>query len=305
MTIIEPKSYAVISCDAPNEDYPYWQINKQYKSGDMVIYENRLYKAAGDFTSENTPLIEINNFVDFGAVNSMAFADNMVSSQSKKETATIHDYMDIEIDLKEYVDTFAFINLNAYKVDFVGYDFRNVKSWYDYFFKPFTHSTTKRDVENWYEYFFKEISVKNEYIFTLPKKIMGKITIRIFGINGFAGLGMLVAGTSFYIGETLRGAQVGAVSYTKKITDEWGNTYIRPGRTAKKNNYEVVIDTIRIDNITAALNKALERGLCVFVGDSRDDGYDALTITGILTEFDLVISTLDKSELTIGIEGVI
>lgn len=256
MTIIEPKTFEVISCDAPDENFPLWQKNAEYKTGDMVIYDGRIYKAIGDFTSSFIPEVDINNFVDFGAVNSLAFADNMISSQSKKDTPTIKDFMDITIDLKEYIDTFAFINLNAYKVEFVGYDFRNIRNWYDYFYKPFSQSAIKRDVDSWHDYFFKEIEVKNDRVVSLPKKAIGKITIRIFGINGFAGLGMLVAGNSFYVGETLRGAQVGAISYTKKITDEWGNTFIRTGRTAKKNNYEVAIDTHRIDNITAALNRA-------------------------------------------------
>lgn len=293
MTIIEPKTFEVISCDAPDENFPLWQKNAEYKTGDMVIYDGRIYKALGDFTSSFIPEVDINNFVDFGAVNKMAFSDSLVSSQTKKEISDDSgEFLEIQLNFYDYVDTFAFININAQKIQVEGFDEDFI-----------CYSRPK--VDSWWDYFYQDVELKNNKIIKLNKKIVGAVTFRVYPVAGLSAVGMLLGGTDFYVGEVLGNAQVGAISYTKKITDEWGNTFIRQGKTAKKNSYEVVTDTHRTDLITMALNRSLERGVCVFVGDSRDSGYDALTVVGILTEFDLAISTLDKSELTIGIEGVI
>lgn len=293
MTIIEPKTFEVISCDAPDENFPLWQKNAEYKTGDMVIYDGRIYKAIGDFTSSFIPEVDINNFVDFGAVNKMAFSDSLVSSQTKKEISDDSgEFLEIQLNFYDYVDTFAFININAQKIQVEGFDEDFI-----------CYSRPK--VDSWWDYFYQDVELKNNKIIKLNKKIVGAVTFRVYPVAGLSAVGMLLGGTDFYVGEVLGNAQVGAISYTKKITDEWGNTFIRQGKTAKKNSYEVVTDTHRTDLITMALNRSLERGVCVFVGDSRDSGYDALTVVGILTEFDLAISTLDKSELTIGIEGVI
>lgn len=308
MTIIEPKEYEWVSCNAPDNELPSWAKDEEYKKYDEIIYNGRIYKVTADITSENTPDVAINDYVDFGAVNSHAFCDELINSQTKKECVSNDksEFLEFTINLAEPCDMFAFVNVYGWSIEFIGHDFRNVKNWYDYFFKPFDISLFKREVNNWWDYFFAELDLKHEKVIKTPYKISGEVTIRIYGINGLAALGMLVCGNGFYIGETLRGAQVGAISYTKKIVDEWGNAIIRKGKTAKKNQYEVVTDTHRTDVITQKLNKSLEAGLCVFSGDSRDqDGYDALFVYGILSEFDLAISTLDKSELTIGVEGVI
>lgn len=293
MTIIEPKSYAVISCDAPNENLPSWQGNKSYKAGDEVIFGGHIYRLTRDLVSDTAPDIAINDYVDFGAINSMAFSDSQVSSQTKKEMSDDSgEFLEIQLNFYDYVDTFAFININAQKIQVEGFDEDFI-----------CYSRPK--VDSWWDYFYQDVELKNNKIIKLNKRIVGAVSFRVYPVAGLSAVGMLIGGTDFYVGEVLRGAQVGAISYTKKITDEWGNTFVRQGKTAKKNSYEVVTDTHRTDLITMALNRSLERGVCVFVGDSRDNGYDALTVVGILSEFDLAISTLDKSELTIGIEGVI
>lgn len=305
MTIIEPVEYEWLACDAP-DDVAAWKASTKYVKGQEVQYGSRVYKVAKDLTSSTTPDKDINNYVDFGAINSHAFCDEMLSSQSIKKGENEISYMELSVDVKSEIDCISFINLNAYKIEFLNFDFREVNDWYEYFFKEWGFSALKRSVNNWWEYFYSKIEIKREKNIHLPFRYKGRLDIRIYATDGFAGLGMLIVGNNFYIGETLRGAGVGAISYTKKITDDWGNSIIRKGKTAKKNQYEVVIDTNRIDAISNALNSSMERGLCVFVGDSRDDdGYDALSVTGILSEFDIAISTLDKSELTIGVEGVI
>lgn len=308
MTIVQPVEYQWLSCNAPDDpSIATWSSGAAYKKLDMVQHLGRIYKAAKDIaSSKEQPSEAINDWVDFGAVNSRAFCDELISSMSVKQTTGTREYLELSINLSDYCDMFAFINLNAYKIEFVSHDFRNVKNWHEYFYMDFAFHTVKREVMNWWQYFYSPLEIKTQRVIKTPYKVKGELTIRIYGINDYAKLGMLVCGTGFYIGETLRGAQVGAISYTKKITDEWGNSTIRKGRTAKKNQYTVVTETSRSDSITDALNKSLEAGVCVFMGDSRDrDGYDSLAVMGILTEFDLSISTLPYSELSVGIEGII
>lgn len=308
MTIVQPVEYEWLSCNAPDDDsISTWSKGSSYKKLDTIQHRGRIYKAAKDINASNDePSEAINDWVDFGAVNSRAFCDELISSQSVKQTVGLKEYLELTINLSDYCDMFAFINLNAYKIEFIDHDFRKVKNWHEYFYMDFAFHTVKREVMNWWQYFYSPLEIKTHRVIQTPYRVKGELTIRIYGINDYAKLGMLVCGTGFYVGETLRGAQVGAISYTKKITDEWGNSVIRKGRTAKKNQYEVVTETWRSDAITDALNKSLEAGVCVFMGDSRDrDGYDSLAVMGILTEFDLAISTLPYSELTIGVEGII
>lgn len=308
MTIVQPVEYKWLSCNAPDDDsIATWSSGSAYKKLAAIEHLGRIYKAAKDIaSSKDEPSVAVNDWVDFGAVNSRAFCDEFISSASIKQTTGLRDFLELSINLSDYCDMFAFINLNAYKIEFIDHDFRKAKNWHEYFYMDFAFHTVKREVMNWWQYFYSPLEIKTHRVIQTPYKVKGELTIRIYGINDYAKLGMLVCGTGFYVGETLRGAQVGAISYTKKITDEWGNSIIRKGRTAKKNQYTVVTETSRSDSITDALNKSLEAGVCVFMGDSRDrDGYDSLAVMGILTEFDLTISALPHSELSIGIEGII
>lgn len=303
MTIIEPVNYEIISTNAIDESLSSWSNGLSVNKGTDYIYKSRKYRAAKSFTSTTPPDDDIDNFVDYGATNSKAFKDEYIHTQT-----SINGDLHITIRTQENVNSIAFLNCKCSAIEIPNVDLRSangsIKSWWDYFYSKIGFSTLIRDLKGWWDYFYGGFRFKKDVFLKLPN-ISGEIKIILRAVDNKAALGLLIVGNTRYLGETLINPEISGISYAKKITDEWGNTFVRKGKTAKRASYMVVIQTARADEIANALHEAQQAGLALFVGDSRQDGIDALTIYGIISEYSLNVTSNDLSELDLTLEGVI
>lgn len=305
MLVVEPVDFEIKSTSAIDESLPIWSANLAIKKGQDYIYNNgKKYRATKDFTSSKSPDLDSENFVDYGATNSRAFSDELLHSQT-----TANGDLLITINVKERVSTIAFLNCYCSRIEIPNLDIRGangwVQSWWDYFFVPVGFNALVRECASWWQYFYGGFRVKKDIFFKLPE-MSGEIQIILRAQDGKSALGMLIVGNSQYIGETLIQPEISAISYAKKTTDEWGNSVVRKGKTAKRANYMVVTQTKDADRIVNVLDNARNRGLSLFVGDSRaSDGLDSLTIFGILSDYSLRVNAHDYSELDLSFEGVI
>ena len=137
MTIVQPIKYEWLSCNAPDDDsIATWSSGSAQKKLQAVEHRGRIYKAAKDIaSSKEQPSVAVNDWVDFGAVNSRAFCDEFISSQTRKDTKQdSREYLELSINLSDYCDMFALINVNALGVEFVGQDFRFINNCFDSLF---------------------------------------------------------------------------------------------------------------------------------------------------------------------------
>ncbi|WP_162166765.1 hypothetical protein [Campylobacter fetus] len=285
MTAVEQVEFNLIATNAVDEEYKQYVKGLSVKSGEFIIYKGKIYKAATDTTTtDKTPDIDIVNFSEFGYINSLRFCDEIIN------TTTNHESGDLIITIKptQRIDIISFLNTSAGAV-FV--DDGEFKSEY-------------RQSTSWWEYFFTPTKQKNDFHIKLSPT-SNQITIRLTQGKDGIKVGKIVTGKRRYIGASLWEAEVSTISYTKKTTDEWGNSAIRKGKTAKRASYNVIVDTNMCDWAYKTLNKINENGLALFIGDERDEGFEMLTIYGIMSDITFGLNNSQKSELKLTLEGVI
>lgn len=156
-------------------------------------------------------------------------------------------------------------------------------------------------ISNWYDYFFEPIIRRGDLVVTdLP--VFGDPTIQVIvtAASSTVRIGTLVIGQSLYLGATIYGARVGMQDYSRKVTDEFGNWTIVERAFAKKADFKVWMDAGKVD-AAAAFLPTLRAVPCVYKGT---DQYASSYIFGFFKDWNIEITTPEKSYLTLSIEGL-
>ena len=293
MTIVERVKYLVKLNNADADTSPNWQSGTSYKRVDKVNHNGKIYTCAVANSSSTPPDLNIHEWVDTGNPNPTKFQDNIINTQTKKSDGNLEITIDIE---SGFANTFAFFNVDAKRI--LIYD-RQGSLIYE-------KSMTMRDaVSTWWQYFFGgSFSYRSDIWFLSPNDYKGEIKIVLEPNEKGANLGHLNVGKRIHIGHTLWEPEVSFIDYSKKITDDWDNSYIRKGKTAKYADIAAVTPTSGVDFVKKTLEKNVGEAT-LFIGDERDNGFECLTIFGILKDPKITISNSQYCEMNLSLEGVI
>lgn len=288
MYIISPTKFNIISNNAKNSNIPEYSSQTTYKRGDEVNYENDIYKATKETTNEN-PKNEIFTWVKIGKDNKYKFLDEYINTQTVGDKS-----LKVQIDFLEYVDTFAFFNTKCQKI-------RIKHNQKEIFNKKMQQ---RKNSLNWFNYFFEfEALELKDFWFLNPFVIKKGFEFELVSEEDVA-LGGFLAGKKVFLGNTLVTPKISLIDYSKVITDEWGNSFFRKGKTTKYASVSVAIENSRIDFIRNELEKIVGTPT-LFLCDQRDDGYESLNIFGSFSDFDIIIENGTHSQMNLTIKGVI
>jgi len=146
---------------------------------------------------------------------------------------------------------------------------RDVVSWYDYFFTPFTYR-------------------ESAAFFDLPPYTAAEITVRVIRATGDAGCGGVILGRSAYLGVTVNNAVSDAQNFSTINRDEFGNATLIPRRTVPRLPVTVIADRAAVNKIRSvreALNA--EPALWSGLDDQDDQNFEAVLIMGIYKQFSI------------------
>lgn len=156
---------------------------------------------------------------------------------------------------------------------------------------------------DWFEYFFEEISqATNLTVVGLPIFGGGQVTVTITA-PVTAKCGTLAIGKMIDVGRTLAGARVGIIDYSRKMTDEWGNTTLVVRGYARRVECDVIIENDRMDYIISQL-AAARATPAVWITDSIGK-YGSMTVYGFYKDFGVNIAYPSHSQTSIQIEGLV
>lgn len=293
MTVVEKVAYTVVSNNADAETAPNWQSGSSYTRGTRVKYQDKIYTCAVPNSSTIPPNQNINEWVDTGNPNPTKFQDGIINTQTKKSSGNLEITIDIQ---NGFANTFAFFNVDAKAIKIYNQNNELI----------FDKAMTMREaVSNWWQYFYGGgFSFKSDTWFLSPLDYKGQVKFVIEPNEKGANLGHLAIGKRISIGHTLWEPKISTLNYSKKITDEWGNTYIRQGKTAKYADIAAVVPTRSVDFVKRTLDKNSGE-MTLFIGDERDNGFECLTVFGVLKEPEIVLSNSQYCEMNISLEGVI
>lgn len=294
MTVIYPLDYEVKQNDFPADTTPVYDSGKMYLAiGTKVQYKGHIYKNAKDTDAHKSPDSDPDKWVNMGVVNEEAFADVYVNSQSVGEGTIM-----LKINPHADFDHISLLNMVCEHCKI--YDAQG-----DLIFEQ--NGMIKR-VRTWWEYYYKPFEGVPDMVCQLDTPISGEITIELISSASatYTKLGMLVIGLGEFLGVTNSQGSIGAINYSKKITNEWGDTRVIEGRKTKYFELTGTFPKEESNYYEPKFRKYLSKP-CVFQGDEgKDEGaLSVLTVYGLLKDYEIELSTFDRFSWQMSIEGLV
>jgi len=156
-----------------------------------------------------------------------------------------------------------------------------------------------------YDFFFAPYSQGSDIaLIDLPGHFYDpEITITVSSSSGAVGIGVCKPGSIYDMSNTLSGASVGVIDYSKKETDTWGNVAITEGKWAKTSSVQTMIPKHMFNLVFRALADAPKPS--AFVGSDGQIGFDPLIIYGFFRDFKIAIEYPKYYLCNLEIEGII
>jgi hypothetical protein len=285
--ILQPIDIVLTSTTVPETDYPEWAVGTTYALGDRVIVaaEHNVYESLANTNLGNTPSTATDKWVLVGKTNAYKLLDDRVNTQTTSATQIVMEFP------VGKATSLAFFNVECNSLTVEVWDGATLVS-------TETKVGMTRSTAGWYSYFFGSPSFAPFFLF--EHVYNPNATYKVIVDGNLIKIGVMVKGTLESLGETQWGAELGFYDYSKKDTDQWGETYLAQGAYRDYFRGEIATQTGQLQVVRKILRD--RRGkLSLFV---PTDAYD-MVVYGFAREPSLVWQNTKISIWSIDIEGVI
>ena len=303
MSIISPVTLTdamLVSSTAPETDYAAWNAATNYTIGTKVIrttthriYENLI--AGVDATlPENATTGVTPRWLEIAPTNRWAMFDNKIGTVTTLGTSPLT--VVLQPGLTSGV---ALLELTGEQVQVTMKDAPAGTVVYNK-----TITLDGRVITSFYEWFFTDyVQLTDVTLSDLPGTFSTcELTISITSASTVA-CGVCHVGKSYPLGSTQYGASVGVISYSKKTTDDFGNTTVVKRANSKRNSLQLITEKVHF-NRTYRLLASLDSVPCVYTATELP-GYEPLIVYGFWRDFSIDVAYPTYNLTNIEIEGLI
>lgn len=284
----------LVACDVPEADAAEWSAETEYALGATVIRASlhKVYEslAAGNLgnTPESVPL----QWVEVGATNRWSMFDGSVSRATSQANA-------ISLTLRpgSAVNALAAINVPGCTAIRVRVEDPTYGTLYDE-----TSALSPLPVApGWWEWLFGARRTRSQLVITnLPHIPTADILVDFTGGADLA-VGVLMVGKRHDFGFSVRpGARLSIQDYSRKETNDFGDTVLVRRAYARRAEYEILIQRGEVDSFLTLLSE-LRALPCLWIGS---DSYEAATVYGFYKGGDVLIAYRNHSVVSLDIEGL-
>jgi hypothetical protein cfetvA_16925 len=292
MTVLSKVNFTLTQTNAPADKERKYSKGMNVAEDEIIIHNEQKYKAAKAISSmQESPDRDIKNFTNIGAINKNAMIDSFINTQTtKKDGSPLIFKIDTQ---RKRINCLSFFNIDA--------DMLTIKKDGKQIYQD---KLLKKSSVSWWEFFFENgKEFKKDTIVNVPM-LFGEFEITLTPNKFGANLGHLSIGQKVFIGHTELGCEFGAIDYSKKQKNEYGDISILKGRAAKYLNTAVVVDTKQIDSKDQVLMGILGE-LTTFIGDEKDRGIKSLILFGFIKDYSFKVTGEEKSSLNLNVEGIV
>jgi hypothetical protein len=281
----------LVSSSIPENDWGVWESTTTYWQGARVIKGHRIWESVQANNLGRDPLASVAGWwLDVGSTNRWAMFDSSVGSRSIADAT-------IEFTLAPgRADSLVLLELDAATVTItqrVGSDVISER----------TISTIDNSaIIDWAAYFFAPL-YQSDFVAITNIPVFGESTLDI-SISKFSGevsCGVCIVGLQADLGKTLISPTVGINDYSRKSTDDFGNTSLVRRDFAKRQSARMVVPNSDVDRVFRTL-AAVRATPAVWVGGQE---YSALILYGWFRDFEVDIAYVSDSYCSLTIEGMI
>lgn len=300
MKVLNPTVFQrsmLLSTTAVNAD-PAWSPSTNYTTGQRVTYDDNIYENIQSGSHSNLrPDLHPATWLLISASNQVAMFDNTISiGTTALETLTV-------VLSPGRIDSIALINFEAdlywltirdgpggpivYEAN-SGANGAVITDWYDYFFIPAL--ATKRT----------QLIIQD-----LPSIANPHITLTLTGATGsLVQIGEFIFGSLVSLGTTQYGVTSGIVDYSRKETDEFGNTSFIKRPFSKRMEAQFFLSNNNLNFVQNILYNLRAKPV-VWIGSDNVNFQEALIVYGFYKDFRTDITYPEHSLVNIEIEGLI
>lgn len=298
-----------ITFNSINVDYSLdpaiWSSATAYVVDDEVTFNDKTYIAIADNTNAQPDLNLFDGtsgyWLETGVVNKLKMIDDKVNTQTVATNTTIDGAdtiydIDFEFNSNGIISAIAFFNVDAESINIKQYDANTDTLVYE----NTISLADSGDITSWEDYFFEDFSFKTDVVENLYL-YNSKIQVNIQKKNAPAKVGVIACGMAKDLGLTLYSPTVNILDFSKKDTDDWGNTYLKQGNFKKYNSLDVLMNSNSVGRVFRLL-ESLRGKRAVYIGNK---GYEPLMIYGFFKDFSIIVENQDYSNCSLEIEGLI
>jgi len=285
--------------NVPENDYAEWNSGTTYNVGDRVILTSthRIYESllGGNVGNDPTQLSSPIFWVDVAPTNRWACLDTSVSTQTAQA-----DNITYRFEPGQAINALAILNIsNGSEINIT-------------MVSPATGSpgiVYERTIDlsslpltsDWWAFFYgQRVAPSQSILLDLPSYSDCIITVEILGGSDLA-VGVLLIGQQQNFGLGIKyGARVGIQDYSRKETNEFGDTILVKRAFAKRANFDLFLKADEVDSFQSKLT-AIRAEPVLWIASNQ---YESTTLFGFYKNFDILISYPNHADCSLEIEGL-
>lgn len=302
LSIIKPLAIDDTILDAsgtnvPENEFSAWSSAATYNLGDRVILTttHRVYESLQAANTNKDPRTQSTWWIEAGPTNRWAAFDTSVSTQTVQASNITY-----RLEPRKAINALAVLNITEgteINITMVSPGTGTPGVVYqrtiDLASLPLT--------PDWWAFFYgQRISPTQSILLDLPSYSDCVVTIEIKGSVNLA-VGVILVGQqqNFGIGISY-GVRVGIQDYSRKETNEFGDTILVQRAFAKRANFDLMVKKAEVDSLQNTLS-AIRAQPVLWVGSNE---YESTTLFGFYKNFDILISYPEHSDCSLEIEGL-
>jgi hypothetical protein len=296
MYVVKPITFtpSMLVSTTALEPTPLWVSGTSYAKNAEVTWPN----SAGDVrkwisavnSNTDTPGTS-DKWVDNGPCNKCAMFDSKISTQTIAASPLV-----VEFTTTDIISNLALLNLIGESVKIEMFS-GGVKVYEQ------TANLNESEILDWWDYYFLDDEQITQALFDdLPLFYSPTIKITLTGTGNVA-IGHTVFGSRFDLGCLSYGATSGIIDYSKKITDEFGDTEFVKRAFADEFSGQVLVENSQLNGIKRKLRE-LRATPTLWVGIEDETFRETLVVFGWYRQHRIAINYPAHSLIDLEIEGL-
>lgn len=301
MSVVKPTQFtpSMLVSTTALEPAPAWVSGTSYAKNAIVAHADpvtgnvRRWESLVNNNTVEPSGTATTSWLDIGPCNKCAMFDALISTQTHAASPLV-----VQIQPGDVISSLALINL-------IGASVR-----VEVFAGGSTVYDTTQDLQggiiaDWWDYYFTEDDQVNQALFNdLPLYFSATIKITLTGIAGGAvAIGHAVFGSRQEIGSLEMGASSGIIDYSRKQTDDFGETLFVRRAFADEFSGQVFVENGQLNRIKRLL-RDLRATPCLWIGVEDETYTETLVVYGWYRQHRIAINYPNHSLIDLEIEGL-
>lgn len=284
--------------NVPENDYAEWNVGTTYNEGDRVILTSthRIYESLLGSNTGNDPTLTSSPtyWIEVGPTNRWAVFDTSVSTSTVQANNITYT-----LEPGSAINLLAVLNVNNGTEVTVTLNSPS-QSPTEVYSKTISLASVPI-ASNWWNWFFGTKIEQTQAIFDdIPPYTDAVVTIEIVGGSDLS-VGVIMLGQQKLFGLGIKyGARVGIQDYSRKETNEFGDTILVQRAFAKRARVDLFLEKFEVDSLQRELSRI--RATPVLWILSND--YESTTLFGFYKNFEILISYPEHADCELEIEGL-